>query len=48
MDESAISEDVMTLSNKFNVGNLEKTLGNESERKEKEEICLGYFIRYKE
>jgi len=32
---------------KFNAKNLEKTLGNESERKEKEGICLGYSIRHK-
>jgi len=37
----------MILSDKFNVGNLEKTLGNKSNREEKEEICLGYFIRHK-
>ncbi len=33
----------MELSDKFNF----RKLGEESEKKEKEEICLGYFIRHK-
>lgn len=37
----------MTLSDKFNTGNLEKTLGNESERKEKEGRCLRYSTKNK-
>lgn len=37
----------MILSDKFNAKNLEKTLGKESKRKGKEEICLGYSTKYK-